>query len=116
MVNYQKRCYKRIELRKGHSIALTNKDIAIIDAIGEVLEENYPKISLSPLKTKVREKLGKKGWGINDKINYCLMILYIKKKISIKNCIKPKQTQWRTWIWFPKNSKKLNLRHNYGMY
>lgn len=117
MVDYQKRFYKRISLRQGHSIVLSNKDLAIIDAIGEVLEENPPKISLYPLTLKVQEKIGKgKGWAIGSQIKYCLMVLYVKKVISMKNCIATYQTKWRTWIWLPKNSSKLRLRKNRGMY
>ena len=116
MENSQKK-YKRIKLRRGHAIVLSIKDIQIIDKIQEVLNENQPKIALCELHNKVQEKLGVgKGWGIREKLKYCLMILYLKKKISINNCIASKQKRFRTWIWLPKNSRYLNLKKDHGMW
>jgi hypothetical protein len=110
---------KRISLRNGSVIVLSRKDLQIIDLIMEVMEENQPKISMLDLQIKVCEKLGGKNvrcaWNRNH-IKYCLMILHLKGYVSLKNCIASKQTNWRTWIWFPKNSKRLTLKKNKGMW
>lgn len=95
-------------------MCVSRKDLEIIDILQEILEENQPKIGIHSLTLKALKKIKGTKWGLRYKIKFCLFILYFKRQICMKHCISAYQTHWRTWIWLPKNNKKIHLRYKYG--
>ncbi|MDH3352827.1 MAG: hypothetical protein OEL87_00060 [Nanoarchaeota archaeon] len=94
--------YKRLELRKGNFIVLTNQDKLIINSIMYYLKINHT-AKITDIYKQVKKDV--KPTLSNDKIKYILMVLYIKQKIMINNYIKSHQTQFRTWIKLAKGER-----------
>lgn len=87
--------YKRLTLDKSSEIVLTTKDQEVINLIGNLVQENG-QATLTEIYDYVEKQTGRVPHA--NHIKYCLMILYVKKKVTIKNWRKARQQLFRTTI------------------
>jgi hypothetical protein len=83
-------------LRKGNNIVLSDLDCKIINSIMYYLKTRN-QATLTQLYKQVKSEL-KKPTLSNYKIWACILILYIRHKVSINNWKKDYQRQFRTTI------------------
>ena len=86
---------KRQELRAGNFIYLTKLDTKIINILG-----TYLMLNKKAILTELYEEVDKKKRSPVNRcqVKYCLMIMYIRRKITITNWKKPWQKRFRTII------------------